>query len=132
MTNLFQLVQADFSTFIDPLYDVPGNLVGDRTLFSGRIETASMNVGLGVPAWPLDSLASLVGYGMSPHGIESRAIRVGSMLFQVLPGTELSPSNQSGPSRSLGTIFEARRARFTLAFRQKAHESAILPMTFFH
>ena len=122
MSNLFQLVQTDLPTFIDPLYDVPGNLVGDRTLFSGRIETASMNVGLGVPACPLDSLASHVGSGMSPHGIESRAIRVGSMLFQVLPVTELSPSNQSGPSRSLGTIFEARWARTALTLDQEVSQ----------
>ena len=76
VSDLFQLVQADFSTFIDPLDDRPRHFIGQVALPSARPEPALMEVILLEFSGPGNAFPGHIGSCILPHGIKPSPICV--------------------------------------------------------
>ena len=124
MSDLFQLIHSDFSRLIGSLDDVPGDLIGDFTFLSTRIERASMDVSWIKLAWSFETLPRHVSSSDFPGCVIACSVRLCRSIGQVHTVTELTAGAEPGSSLSPSILLVGLWSSFR--FSQNAHSKGNL------
>ena len=109
MSDLFELVQADFAGLITSLDDLPCHFVGQFALLASAPQLTTVDVPRIKLSRTRNPLAGHVSCGVFPHAVEACSVGAQGGIREAGSLSKLPSGDQSGTSGSLG-IGSVRRA----------------------